>query len=168
MLPGAFSAYCYITLQNDIQGKGPLQKYFLGEKMFWIHIEIFYQFFNLILAWFTLTTASLLVFKGVAELVAKKGRLLGVSDFFHQHNLREHRCFAPREIWALCRRVAHLPVFVYRYSLLFRALMTSFKQQDPTARTTQMALFPPHISLLSGRYTAFNICSYNTWPVPIV
>jgi chitin synthase len=33
VLPGAFSAYRYIALQNDKTGQGPLEKYFAGEKM---------------------------------------------------------------------------------------------------------------------------------------
>lgn len=31
VLPGAFSAYRYSAIQNDISGEGPLKKYFLGD-----------------------------------------------------------------------------------------------------------------------------------------
>ena len=41
VLPSAFSAYRYIALQNDSAGEGPLQKYFLGEKMHGAGADIF-------------------------------------------------------------------------------------------------------------------------------
>ncbi|KAG2202877.1 hypothetical protein INT46_007557 [Mucor plumbeus] len=41
VLPGAFSAYRYTALQNDMQGQGPLEKYFLGEQMHGSDADIF-------------------------------------------------------------------------------------------------------------------------------
>ena len=41
VLPGAFSAYRYIALQNDKSGNGPLEKYFAGEKMHGANAGIF-------------------------------------------------------------------------------------------------------------------------------
>ncbi|RKF65274.1 Chitin synthase C, partial [Golovinomyces cichoracearum] len=41
VLPGAFSAYRYIALQNDKAGEGPLEKYFAGEKMHGANAGIF-------------------------------------------------------------------------------------------------------------------------------
>ena len=41
VLPGAFSAYRYIALQNDKGGMGPLEKYFAGEKLHGSNAGIF-------------------------------------------------------------------------------------------------------------------------------
>lgn len=41
VLPGAFSAYRYVALQNDPKGDGPLERYFAGEKMHGANAGIF-------------------------------------------------------------------------------------------------------------------------------
>lgn len=41
VLPGAFSAYRYVAVQNDKNGEGPLERYFAGEKMHGANAGIF-------------------------------------------------------------------------------------------------------------------------------
>ncbi|RHZ84080.1 hypothetical protein Glove_85g79 [Diversispora epigaea] len=62
VLPGAFSAYRYIALQNDDKGRGPLHEYFLGEQAHGSDANIFVA--NMYLA-----EDRILCF----ELVAKRG-----------------------------------------------------------------------------------------------
>ncbi|KAG2225556.1 hypothetical protein INT45_013667 [Circinella minor] len=62
VLPGAFSAYRYTALQNDVNGHGPLEKYFMGEKQHGSDADIFTA--NMYLA-----EDRILCY----ELVAKKG-----------------------------------------------------------------------------------------------
>jgi chitin synthase len=81
VLPGAFSAYRYIALQNDQAGNGPLQKYFLGEKMHGAGADIFTA--NMYLAEDRVSTAHMSsLWSGISlnmlqilcwELVSKRG-----------------------------------------------------------------------------------------------
>ncbi|TPX56503.1 chitin synthase [Powellomyces hirtus] len=50
VLPGAFSAYRYAALQNGADGTGPLEKYFLGERMHGSHGDVKLSQANMYLA----------------------------------------------------------------------------------------------------------------------
>ncbi|KAH9165578.1 hypothetical protein EDB89DRAFT_2233306 [Lactarius sanguifluus] len=90
VLPGAFSAYQYIALQNDAHGDGPLQNYSLGETLLWIHVELVYQTFDPHLFLFganllrgrTQFAAIFLAVKGMQQVVAAKNCGVTFSDLF--------------------------------------------------------------------------------------
>ncbi|KAK0526957.1 Chitin synthase 4 [Tilletia horrida] len=105
VLPGAFSAYRYISLQNDSTGQGPLQKYFLGESMHGGSSGIFesnmYLAEDRILCWELVTKRNAQwvlryvksaqavtdVPDGVPELISQRRRWLNGSFFAGIHSI---------------------------------------------------------------------------------
>ncbi|KAK0548347.1 Chitin synthase 4 [Tilletia horrida] len=105
VLPGAFSAYRYISLQNDSTGQGPLQKYFLGESLHGGQSGIFesnmYLAEDRILCWELVTKRNAQwvlkyvksaqavtdVPDGVPELISQRRRWLNGSFFAGIHSI---------------------------------------------------------------------------------
>ncbi|KAG8768582.1 Chitin synthase, class 1 [Ceratobasidium sp. 428] len=137
VLPGAFSAYRYIALQNDSTGEGPLQKYFLGEKMHGAGADIFtanmYLAEDRILCWELVSKlggswilhyvksayAVTDVPDQVPELVSQRRRWLNGSFFAAIHSTvkfnyiyRSSHSFA-RKAWI------HVELFYQTFNLLF-------------------------------------------------
>ncbi|KDN43748.1 hypothetical protein RSAG8_05938, partial [Rhizoctonia solani AG-8 WAC10335] len=137
VLPGAFSAYRYIALQNDPTGEGPLQKYFLGEKMHGADADIFtanmYLAEDRILCWELVSKlggswtlhyvksayAVTDVPDQVPELISQRRRWLNGSFFAAVHSTvkfnylyRSSHSFA-RKAWI------HVELFYQTFNLLF-------------------------------------------------
>ncbi|KAH7337302.1 chitin synthase-domain-containing protein [Rhizoctonia solani] len=137
VLPGAFSAYRYIALQNDSTGEGPLQKYFLGEKMHGADADIFtanmYLAEDRILCWELVSKlggswtlhyvksayAVTDVPDQVPELISQRRRWLNGSFFAAVHSTvkfnyiyRSSHSFA-RKAWI------HVELFYQTFNLLF-------------------------------------------------
>ncbi|KAG8977097.1 Chitin synthase, class 1 [Tulasnella sp. 427] len=137
VLPGAFSAYRYIALQNDKVGDGPLQKYFLGEKMHGADADIFtanmYLAEDRILCWELVSKrggawilhyvksayAVTDVPDQVPELISQRRRWLNGSFFAAIHSIvkfgyiyRSEHTFA-RKAWI------HVEMFYQLFNLIF-------------------------------------------------
>ncbi|KAG9051636.1 Chitin synthase, class 1 [Tulasnella sp. UAMH 9824] len=137
VLPGAFSAYRYIALQNDSVGEGPLQKYFLGEKMHGADADIFtanmYLAEDRILCWELVSKrggawilhyvksayAVTDVPDQVPELISQRRRWLNGSFFAAVHSTvkfgyiyRSEHTFA-RKAWI------HVEMFYQLFNLIF-------------------------------------------------
>ncbi|KIO23871.1 glycosyltransferase family 2 protein [Tulasnella calospora MUT 4182] len=137
VLPGAFSAYRYIALQNDSTGEGPLQKYFLGEKMHGADADIFtanmYLAEDRILCWELVSKrggawilhyvksayAVTDVPDQVPELISQRRRWLNGSFFAAVHSTvkfgyiyRSEHTFA-RKAWI------HVEMFYQSFNLIF-------------------------------------------------
>ncbi|KAG6375949.1 glycosyltransferase family 2 protein [Boletus reticuloceps] len=137
VLPGAFSAYRYIALQNDEKGDGPLHKYFLGEKMHGADADIFtanmYLAEDRILCWELVSKrggswilhyvksayAVTDVPDQVPELISQRRRWLNGSFFaavhstIHFHYIYRSSHTFLRKFWI------HIEMFYQLYNLIF-------------------------------------------------
>ncbi|KAG2010491.1 chitin synthase, variant 2 [Coprinopsis cinerea AmutBmut pab1-1] len=138
VLPGAFSAYRYIALQNDpATGEGPLRQYFLGESMHGAGADIFtanmYLAEDRILCWELVSKrggawtlhyvksayAVTDVPDQVPELISQRRRWLNGSFFaavhsvFHFHYLYRSSHSFMRKFWI------HVEMFYQLFNLIF-------------------------------------------------
>ncbi|KAI6159686.1 glycosyltransferase family 2 protein [Pisolithus thermaeus] len=137
VLPGAFSAYRYIALQNDSMGEGPLQKYFLGEKMHGAGADIFtanmYLAEDRILCWELVSKrggswilhyvksayAVTDVPDQVPELISQRRRWLNGSFFAAIHSLVHFR-YIYRSSHSFARKFwIHVEMLYQLYNLIF-------------------------------------------------
>jgi chitin synthase len=137
VLPGAFSAYRYIALQNDVTGEGPLRKYFLGEKMHGAGADIFtanmYLAEDRILCWELVSKrggawilhyvksayAVTDVPDQVPELISQRRRWLNGSFFAAVHST-VHFHYIYRSSHSFLRKFwIHIEMFYQLYNLIF-------------------------------------------------
>ncbi|KAJ8521700.1 hypothetical protein ONZ45_g1634 [Pleurotus djamor] len=137
VLPGAFSAYRYIALQNDSVGEGPLQKYFLGEKMHGAGADIFtanmYLAEDRILCWELVSKrggswtlhyvksayAVTDVPDQVPELISQRRRWLNGSFFAAVHSTF-HFYYIYRSAHSFLRKFwIHVEMFYQFFNLIF-------------------------------------------------
>ncbi|KAG2047518.1 glycosyltransferase family 2 protein [Suillus hirtellus] len=137
VLPGAFSAYRYIALQNDQMGEGPLQKYFLGEKMHGAGADIFtanmYLAEDRILCWELVSKrgeswilhyvksayAVTDVPDQIPELISQRRRWFNGSFFVAIHST-VHFYYLYRSSHSLMRKFwIHIEMFYQLYSFIF-------------------------------------------------
>ncbi|KAF5374183.1 hypothetical protein D9615_008867 [Tricholomella constricta] len=139
VLPGAFSAYRYIALQNDQMGEGPLQKYFLGEKMHGAGADIFtanmYLAEDRILCWELVSKrggswilhyvksayAVTDVPDQVPELISQRRRWLNGSFFAAVHST-VHFYYIYRSAHTFLRKFwIHVEMLYQLFNLIFKA-----------------------------------------------
>lgn len=160
VLPGAFSAYRYVALQNDKNGQGPLEKYFAGEKLHGGDAGIFTANMYLaedrilcfelvtkrnchwILQYVKSATGETDVPDTVTELILQRRRWLNGSFFaalyaiahFHQFFRSDHSFF--RKIMFFIEFVFQTVNMIFawfaigNFFLVFKILTTSLGQPD--------------------------------------
>jgi chitin synthase len=137
VLPGAFSAYRYVALQNDKNGHGPLEKYFAGEKLHGANAGIFTANMYLaedrilcfeivtkrhcrwILSYVKSATGETDVPDGMAEFILQRRRWLNGSFFAAVYAIT-HFYQISRSSHSFARKSMLLIEFVYQtISMLF-------------------------------------------------
>lgn len=160
VLPGAFSAYRYVALQNDKNGQGPLEKYFAGETLHGASAGIFtanmYLAEDRILCFELVTkrnchwllqyvksaTGETDVPDGLSELILQRRRWLNGSFFaaiyaivhFHQFFRSDHSFF--RKIMFFVEFVFNTINMIFawfaigNFFLVFKILTSSLSDDD--------------------------------------
>lgn len=168
VLPGAFSAYRYTALQNDLSGQGPLEKYFKGEKMHGSDAGIFTANMylaedrilcfelvskrncNWVLQYVKSSSAETDVPDEMSELILQRRRWLNGSFFAAIYAL-VHTFDIWRSSHSMMRKMAFLVEFFYQtISMLFSwfAIGNFFL----VFRILTVALADPALGFTPGRY----------------
>jgi chitin synthase len=148
VLPGAFSAYRYVALQNDKNGDGPLDKYFLGEKMHGANAGIFTANMYLaedrilcfeivskrncqwILQYVKSATGETDVPDRMAEFILQRRRWLNGSFFAAVYSLG-HFYQIWRSSHSALRKMAFLIEFFYQFINMLFAWFAIVSQSSP-------------------------------------
>lgn len=171
VLPGAFSAYRYVALQNDKTGQGPLEKYFAGEKMHGANAGIFTANMYLaedrilcfelvskrnchwILQYVKSATGETDVPTTMAEFISQRRRWLNGSFFAAVYALA-HSFDIFRSDHSFLRKMMFLVEFIYQtismlfawfalgnFFLVFRILTSSLQEPLGTAGKVLFIVF---------------------------
>ncbi|TIB70509.1 chitin synthase 2 [Wallemia mellicola] len=179
VLPGAFSAYRWVALQNDINGQGPLEKYFLGEKLHGGDAGIFtanmYLAEDRILCWELVSKRNMQwtlhyvksakaftdVPDRIPELISQRRRWLNGSFFAaihsvtHFYNIYRSSHTILRKIWLHIEMIYQFINLVFswfaigNYFIVFRVLSDSMEQAESKLKALNVILEFLYIALLA-------------------
>ena len=180
VLPGAFSAYRWVALQNDKDsGKGPLEKYFLGEKLHGGDAGIFtanmYLAEDRILCWELVSKKNMQwtlhyvksayaytdVPDRIPELISQRRRWLNGSFFAaihsvtHFYNIYRSSHTILRKIWLHIEMIYQLVNLIFswfaigNYFIVFRVLSSSMEDAESKLKALNVILEFLYIALLA-------------------
>lgn len=178
VLPGAFSAYRYEALQNDEQGEGPLQKYFMGDLKQGQTVDIFtanmYLAEDRILCWELVSkrkSAWILQYVKSAyaetdvpsqlpEFISQRRRWLNGAFFaavysvLHMNYINRSSHTPARKFWITVEMIYQLYNLLFawfalgNYYIAFVILSTSLEFISPAMKTLNASLNHLYISLI--------------------